>query len=90
MNHYGSQFEGLYLYGLKARDEAKLSSDIDLLILLQKPFSYFQELRKITDLLYTIQLDSKQLISAKPADIDEFQKGSIQLYRNAKRDGVAL
>lgn len=89
-NYYGNKFQGLILYGSAARRKATPLSDIDLLVLLKKPFNYFKELRRITDLLYSHQLDSNQLISAKPADIDEYKKGMIQLYRNAKHDGVIL
>jgi len=89
-DYYGSRFKGLVLYGSIARDQASLDSDIDLLVLLSKPFDYFQELRIIIDLLYPIQLDTDRLISAKPAPFDEFEAGSIQLYRNAKREGILL
>ena len=89
-SHYGSRFKGLVLYGSMARDQAGPVSDIDLLVLLSNPFDYFQELRRIVDLLYPIQLDTEQLISAKPAPLDEFEDGSIQLYRNAKREGILL
>ena len=89
-NHYQAQFQGLILYGSIVRNTADLSSDIDMLVLLDKPFDYFQELRKITDLLYPVQLESEQLISAKPAGVDEFENGRIQLYRNAKSEGVAV
>lgn len=41
-----------------------MASDIDLLVLLSTPFDYFAELRQIVDLLYPIQLESEQLISA--------------------------
>lgn len=88
--HYGSQFKGLVLYGSIARDQADPSSDIDLLVLLNKPFDYFAELHQIIDLLYPIQLDTDRLISAKPAAVDEYENGIIQLYRNAKREGVLL
>jgi len=88
--YYGSQLKGLVLYGSVARDQASTASDIDLLVLLSRPFDYFQELRRIIDLLYPIQLDTDRLISAKPAPIDEFENGSIQLYRNAKREGILL
>lgn len=87
-NHYGSQFQGLILYGSSARRQADEFSDIDLLVLLQKPFNYFQELRKIIELLYPVQLKSDRLISAIPAPKDEYEEGEIQLYRNAKVEGV--
>lgn len=87
--HYGSQFKGLVLYGSVARNQASPESDIDLLVLLGGPFDYFRELRQIVDLLYSVQLDTDQLISALPAPVDEFEAGSIQLYRNAKREGIS-
>lgn len=87
-DHYGSQFKGLILYGSVARNQADVMSDIDLLVLLSKPFDYFSELRQVIDVLYPIQLESERLISAKPVPTDDFEHGLIQLYRNAKREGV--
>ena len=89
-SHYGSRFKGLVLYGSVARGQASTTSDIDFLVLLSKPFDHFRELRRIVDLLYPIQLESERLISAKPAPLDEFEHGGIQLYRNAKREGLLL
>jgi predicted nucleotidyltransferase len=80
----------LILYGSTARRSAGPGSDVDLLVLLSEPFDYFTELRRIVDLLYPIQLDSDRLISAKPAPVDDFEQGRLQLYRNAKREGVVI
>lgn len=88
-SHYASQFRGLFLYGSMARGHGDESSDIDLLVLLSKPFNYFDELRKIIELLYPVQLKSDHLISAKPVAEDDFESGAIHLYRTAKRDGIA-
>jgi predicted nucleotidyltransferase len=88
-SHYRSQFRGLFLYGSVARGEEDKPSDIDLLVLLSKPFDYFDELRKIIEILYPVQLKSEHLISAKPVAADEFDSGMIHLYRMAKREGMA-
>ena len=88
--HYGADLTGVILYGSAARYQANALSDIDLLVLLNKPFDYFIELRQIIDLLYPIQLESTHLISARPVLVDEFEAGAIQLYRNAKREGIAV
>ena len=88
-NYYGEKFKGLILYGSLARDQADNFSDIDLLVLLKEPFNYFQELRTIVELLYPVQLESQNLISAKPAGKGEFESGEILLYRLAKREGIA-
>ena len=87
---YGSRLKGVILYGSIARGEAGPARDIDLLVLLSPPFDYFAELRQIVDVLYPIQLESEQLISAKPALASDYEVGSISLYRNARREGVAV
>jgi predicted nucleotidyltransferase len=89
-NHYGAQCAGLIVYGSTARNDASPESDIDLLVLLHEPFEYFQELETIVDLLYPVQLASERLISAKPAAVDAFERGDLQLYRNAKREGMRV
>ncbi len=89
-NHYGPRFKGLILYGSVAREQASVGSDIDLLVLLSEPFDHLNELRRIIDLLYPVQLESEQLLSAKPAAESEFEVGRLQLYRNAKREGRFL
>ena len=83
------KFKGLILYGSRARGQNDNFSDIDLLVLLKEPFNYFQELRKIVELLYPVQLESENLISAKPAAKGEYESGEILLYRLAKREGIA-
>lgn len=88
--HYGARFKGLLLYGSVARNQAAPDSDVDLLVLLAEPFDYFEELHRIIDMLYPIQLESDRLISAKPAPLEEFESGRIQLYRNAKREGLRI
>jgi predicted nucleotidyltransferase len=87
-NHYRSRFRGLVLFGSAARGEAGPESDIDLLVLLDRPDDYFGELRTIVDLLYPVQLESDRLISAKPAPADDFDQGRTPLYRIAQREGV--
>lgn len=89
-DYYGPRLKGLILYGSLARSQASAGSDIDLLVLLDEPFDYFQELQRIIDLLYPVQLESEYLISAKPAAADAFERGELQLYRNVKREGLPI
>ncbi len=88
--HYGPRFRGLVLYGSAAGRRSSPASDIDMLVLLSEPFDYSKELRQVIDLLYPVQLDSQRLISAKPASLSDYEQGRIQLYRNAKRQGVVV
>ncbi len=88
--HYGDRFAGLILYGSQARGQAEAGSDIDLLVLLQGQFDYFQEIWKLAELLYPLQLELDRLISVKPAAVQEFQAGILRLYRHARREGIQL
>ena len=90
VKQYGKRLKGVILYGSMARGDSAASSDIDLLVLLDQPLDYFAELRQLVDVLYPIQLESEQLISAKPVSIKEFELGTVSLYRNAQREGVAV
>lgn len=87
---YGKRLKGVILYGSMARGQAASDSDIDLLVLLNQPFDYFVELRQLVDILYPIQLESEQLISAKPVSVKDFELGTLSLYRNARKEGVAV
>lgn len=88
--YYGDRLSQLVLYGSVARNEAHDESDIDLLVVLNPPFDYFQELRKIIELVYPIELETDTLVSARPAALDEFEQGIIQLYRNIHEEGIVL
>lgn len=88
--HYGDRFAGLLLYGSQARGQAEVGSDIDLLVLLQAPFDYFQEIWDLAELLYPLQLESDRLISVKPAALPDFPAGILQFYRHARREGIQL
>lgn len=87
---YGKRLKGVILYGSIARKESTPASDIDLLALLDSPFDYFVELRQLVDILYPTQLESEQLISAKPVLYKDFEMGTVSLYRNAQREGIAI
>lgn len=88
--HYGPRFQGLILYGSVARGTADAESDIDLLVLLGDPFDYFVELEVLVDLLYDMQLESNRYLSVRPARVNDFESGRIQLYRNARQEGIHL
>jgi len=88
--HYGVRLKKVILYGSVARGEATPESDIDLLVVLEGPVDVVAEVWVLTDLLYSLQLESDQYISAKAAPSDDYEAGRLQLYRNVHREGVLV
>lgn len=88
--YYGERLAAVILFGSAARGEMREESDIDLLVLFSQSFDYFEELDHIIEVLYPLQFEASHWISAKPAAEADFEVGTIQLYRNAKEEGIVL
>lgn len=87
---YRDRLQGVLLYGSSVRNEAGPESDIDLLVLLQGPVSFGQELETIIEALYPLQLEVLRPIHARPVDVRVFEAGEFAFYRNVKREGIRL
>ena len=87
---FRDRLHGLVLYGSEARKEAAGDSDIDLLVLLDEPVDLWRDLRTAIHALYELQLEIDRPIHAIPVAATAFQTGKYALYREAKKEGVAL
>ncbi len=88
--HYGSRLRELVLYGSNARNRQTPESDIDLLVVLDNNFDFFEEQKRILDLVFELELLGGTLISALPVSAEDYHSGRISLYRIARREGVSI
>jgi predicted nucleotidyltransferase len=87
---YGTRLRGIILYGSCARGTEAPESDIDLMVLLEGPVHGAQEIRRMWEVLYPLQLESDRLLSVVPVDVALYNQGEYALYRQAKAEGMAL
>jgi uncharacterized protein len=82
----------VYLYGSRARGNAKRLSDWDLLILLNKPNVPFEFETKFMDEFYELELETGEIISPLIYSKKDWDSNySITpLFENIKREGVRL
>jgi predicted nucleotidyltransferase len=87
---FRDRFRGVVLFGSEARGEAREDSDVDLLVLLKAPVHLGKDLKAIVDALYPLQLETDRPIHALPVPEETFEAGEFGLYREVRREGVAL
>ena len=87
---FRDRLRGVILYGSEARGTAKPDSDIDLLVLLDGPVDYGQDLQTNLEALYPVALQIGRRISAKPVEEKEYELTECPLYRNVHREGIVL
>jgi len=87
---HGKRLRGLVLYGSEARGDAGPDSDIDLLVLLDGPVDYGEDLETNLAAVYPLSLEIGRRISAKPVSATEYEEVDCPLYRNARREGIPV
>ena len=87
---YGDRLRGVILYGSYARGEASEDSDIDLIVLLKDMGDPLDELEKVFGEIHRLDLKYDTLISIIPFDAGEYDRRSLPIILNAKREGVLI
>ena len=80
------------LYGSRARGEAQIHSDYDLLILVDEPVNILLK-EKILDQVYPVQLETGQMISFIVYNKQQWQSPLYRimpLHKNIDREGIVL
>jgi predicted nucleotidyltransferase len=87
---YRNRYRRVLLFGSWARGDAHPESDIDLLVVLDRVDSPWEELRRMDEILWRHSYQSDAVISAVPVGEDELAEAARPLLIRARAEGRAV
>jgi len=84
---YGSRLRRVVLFGSWARRDAHPDSDIDLLVVLDRVDSVWEELRRMEPIMWRHSHANDAVVSATPVGDEDFRAGRWPLLRRAQAEG---
>jgi predicted nucleotidyltransferase len=86
---YGSRLRGIYLFGSRARGEARLESDVDVLIVLDRILGYGAEVDRTGVLVSRLSLEYGVSISRVFVSEEDWKSGESVFLANLREEAVA-
>jgi predicted nucleotidyltransferase len=87
---YGGRLRGAFLFGSWARGDAHAEADIDLLVVLDRVESVWEELRQMDGILWRHSFENDTIVSALVIDEARFREPEVPAVMRAKIEGLAL
>jgi predicted nucleotidyltransferase len=87
---YGSRYRRVLLFGSWARGDAHPESDIDVLVVLDRVESPWEELRRMDEILWRHSYRADVVICAVPVGEDELGEAASPLLIRARAEGRAV
>ena len=87
---YGERLKKVILYGSFARQEGTDDSDIDLAVVLEGEVNPIDEIDRMIDVVFEINLANNVLISIYPVSEEKYRTVNSPLLVNLRREGIAV
>jgi predicted nucleotidyltransferase len=87
---YGERLKQVLLFGSWARGDAHPESDIDLLVVLDRIDSRWEERDRMSPILYRHSLDNKTIVCEVPVSEAELEKAEIPLLMRVREEAVHI
>ena len=85
---YGPHFRGVVLYGSLARGDDQPDSDIDVMVLLDKPAETWQDVYAASEALFPLSLQIDKVIHVMAVDVHRYEASDAPMYADARNEGV--
>jgi uncharacterized protein len=86
---YGPRLKQVLLYGSRARGDHRADSDYDVLVVLEGPFHWWDEVKRLGEISWQITYDTGAVPSLKPVTPAELERRSGFMH-NVRLEARAL
>lgn len=87
---FGEQFVNMVLYGSRARKDAHMDSDIDVLVVLSGAFDYGDVIARTSEIVARLSLENDVVISRSFVAQERFEREDSPFLINVRREGVPV
>jgi predicted nucleotidyltransferase len=87
---YGEQLDRVLLYGSRARGDAELESDVDVLVVLAGEVDPMTEIYRTGELVADLSIDNDLVISCFFMSTEEMAEGDDPFLRNVRREAISV
>jgi predicted nucleotidyltransferase len=87
---YGGRLRRVLLFGSWARGDAHPESDVDLLVVLDRVDSVWEELERMDDILWRHSLDNAAVVTAAVVDEHDLEEPEVPAVMRAKIEGLTV
>lgn len=86
----GDQLEAVYLFGSRARGDAQPDSDIDVLVVLNGEFDYFNVIERTSKLVVNLSLENDTVVSLAFTTKENYTHKMSPFLMNVRKEGIVL
>jgi predicted nucleotidyltransferase len=90
IKEYGEKIKQIIIYGSYVRGEATKDSDIDILVVIDDSLNPFEVRKNLSDIIFDILLEKKELISVIPVPETIFKDYKSPFILNVKEEGMVI
>ena len=86
----GDRLDTIYLYGSHARGNARPDSDIDVLVVIQGDFDYFEMIEITGPLVSRLSLENETVITLAFVSKENYEMRQIPFFMNIRHEGILV
>lgn len=87
---YEDRLRGVYLYGSYSRGDARAGSDIDVLIVLDRMDSSWDEIKRTSELRADLSLEHDVTLNTLFVAEEQWKRDDVSVLRAVRREGILV